>query len=170
MRFRYSYRKMAKLFANSGDPDQRPCSAASNLGLHCLPVNRLGVSRLQWVNMKEAEDRLVICFDWLFTIEPKKNYYSRAKEKLHQNFHKVVVHMIVIDQWNHIVRLYEIQVRVIYSCAILVAVMSEFCVKRIIWKTWTGTLANSADPDHRLQNTSSGQGLHCLLKLQEVKV
>ena len=35
---------MAKLFANSGDPDKMPCSVASDLGLHCL-----GVSRLQWV-------------------------------------------------------------------------------------------------------------------------
>ena len=29
---------MAKLFANSGDPDQVPCSAASDLGLHCLLI------------------------------------------------------------------------------------------------------------------------------------
>ena len=42
--------KMAKLFANSGDPDQTLHSAASDLGLHCLPVTHLGVSRLQWVN------------------------------------------------------------------------------------------------------------------------
>ena len=49
MRFRYSYRKKAKVFANSGDPDQTPCSAASDLGLHYLPITRLGVSRLQWV-------------------------------------------------------------------------------------------------------------------------
>ena len=41
---------MAKLFANSGDPDQTPRSAASDLGLHCLPVILLQVSRLQWVN------------------------------------------------------------------------------------------------------------------------
>ena len=41
---------MAKLFANSGDPDQTPRSAASDLGLHCLPITLLGVSRLQWVN------------------------------------------------------------------------------------------------------------------------
>ena len=34
---------MVKQFANSGDP------AASNLGLHCLPITFLGVSRLQWV-------------------------------------------------------------------------------------------------------------------------
>ena len=41
---------MAKLFANSGDPDQMPHSAASDLGLHCLPITLLCVSRLQWVN------------------------------------------------------------------------------------------------------------------------
>ena len=40
---------MVILFANSGDPDQTPRSAASDLGLHCLPVTLLGVSRLQWV-------------------------------------------------------------------------------------------------------------------------
>ena len=27
---------MAELFANSGDPDQTPLFAASDLGLHCL--------------------------------------------------------------------------------------------------------------------------------------
>ena len=37
-----------KLFANSQDPDQMPHSAASDLGLHCLPIILLGVSRLQW--------------------------------------------------------------------------------------------------------------------------
>ena len=30
--------KKAKLFANSGDPDQTPRSAASDLGLHCLLI------------------------------------------------------------------------------------------------------------------------------------
>ena len=40
------------LFENSGDPDQTPHYAASDLGMHCLPVNTLlGVSRLQWVNV-----------------------------------------------------------------------------------------------------------------------
>ena len=42
MRFRYSYRKMDKLFVNNGDPD---------LGLHCLPITLLGVSRLKWINV-----------------------------------------------------------------------------------------------------------------------
>ena len=42
--------KMAQLFANSGDPDQTPRSVASDLGLHCLRITLLRVSRLQWVN------------------------------------------------------------------------------------------------------------------------
>ena len=50
MRFRYSLRKIAKLFANSGDTDQLLHSAASDLGLHCLPITFLGVSRLQWAS------------------------------------------------------------------------------------------------------------------------
>ena len=40
---------MAKVFANSGDPDQMPRSAGSDMGLHCLPITLLRVSRLQWV-------------------------------------------------------------------------------------------------------------------------
>ena len=42
---------MAKLFANSGDPDQMLHSAASDLGLHCLPSTLLRVSGLQWVKV-----------------------------------------------------------------------------------------------------------------------
>ena len=41
---------MVELFANSGDPEQTPYSATSDLGLHCVPVTLLRVSRLQWVN------------------------------------------------------------------------------------------------------------------------
>ena len=37
---------MAKLFANSEDPDQTLPSVASNLGMHCLPSTSLRVSRL----------------------------------------------------------------------------------------------------------------------------
>ena len=43
---------MAELFANSGDPDQMPQNAASDMGLHCLPITLLRVSRLQWVKGK----------------------------------------------------------------------------------------------------------------------
>ena len=38
---------IVELFANSGDPDQNLHSAASDLGLHFLPVTRLGVYSLQ---------------------------------------------------------------------------------------------------------------------------
>ena len=41
---------MVELFANSGDLDQMLHSAASDVGLHCLPTTLLRVSRLQWVN------------------------------------------------------------------------------------------------------------------------
>ena len=41
---------MVELFANSRDPDQMPHFAASDLGLQCLPITLLGVSRLQWVD------------------------------------------------------------------------------------------------------------------------
>ena len=44
---------MVELFANSEDPDQTPHLAVSDLGLHCLPITLLGVSRLQWVNRLE---------------------------------------------------------------------------------------------------------------------
>ena len=40
---------MAKLFANSGDSDQMPHSAASDRGLHCLLITLLGISGLQCV-------------------------------------------------------------------------------------------------------------------------
>ena len=40
---------MTELFANSGDPDQTPRFAASDLGLHCLPITLLGVSRIHGV-------------------------------------------------------------------------------------------------------------------------
>ena len=39
---------MVELFAKSGDPDQKPHSAVSDLGLHRLPITLSGVSRLQW--------------------------------------------------------------------------------------------------------------------------
>ena len=41
---------MVEVFANSEDPEQTPCSVASDLGLHCLPITLLRVSQLQWVN------------------------------------------------------------------------------------------------------------------------
>ena len=51
---------MVELFANSGDPDQTPRSAASDLGLHCLLVTRLGISSLQWVKVLSPFTKLKI--------------------------------------------------------------------------------------------------------------
>ena len=43
---------MVKPFANSGDPDQTPHSAASDLGLQCLSITLLRVSQLKRVKYK----------------------------------------------------------------------------------------------------------------------
>ena len=47
-----------------------------------------------------------------------------------------------------------------YSCTILVTDVKV--------PTWTGRLANNADPNQMPQNVASDLGLHCLLKLQEI--
>ena len=47
-------KKMIELFANSGDPDQTPRSAASDMGLHCLPVIHLGPSVFNGLTDTEA--------------------------------------------------------------------------------------------------------------------
>ena len=52
---------MVELFANRGDPDQMPHAAASDLGLHCLPITRLGVSILQWVKKISGKIQQYIC-------------------------------------------------------------------------------------------------------------
>ena len=41
--------EISELNANSVDPDQAPHSAASDLGLHGLPVSLLWDARLIWV-------------------------------------------------------------------------------------------------------------------------
>ena len=52
---------MAELFANSGDPDQMPHSVVPDLGLHCLPITFLVVSRLQWVKTHLWQAQLSYC-------------------------------------------------------------------------------------------------------------
>ena len=69
------------LFVNSGDPDQTLSSAVSDLGLHCLPVILLGVSRRQWVNTlwaNSADDKLVI-FSSFFPFFMQINCLLRAQ-------------------------------------------------------------------------------------------
>ena len=48
--------EISKLNANSVDPDQTPRSAASDLGLHCLPVSLLWDARHKWVNFTLSFD------------------------------------------------------------------------------------------------------------------
>ena len=38
------------MYANSVDPDQTPSSAASDQGLHCLPMSLFWDARFIWVN------------------------------------------------------------------------------------------------------------------------
>ena len=44
--------EIAIVHANSVDPDQTPRSAASELGLHYLPMTLLGDARLKWNTVK----------------------------------------------------------------------------------------------------------------------
>ena len=60
-----------------------------------------------------------------------------AKVYVHQNFLNVVVHVIIIGQYNQTARFYEIQVTVFNSGAILIALTLEcdvFTVKRVTCK------------------------------------
>ena len=68
-------RKMAKLFANSGDPDQTPRSAASDLGLHCLSITLYGSTdynglaedlRLDNWNARANPDIVLSCISWIY--------------------------------------------------------------------------------------------------------
>ena len=62
---------MVDLFANSEDSDKTPHSVVSDLGLHCLSVALLGVSRLQWVK-PHTEKRWSLSFCKHITEVPKK--------------------------------------------------------------------------------------------------
>ena len=54
--------------ANSVDLDQMPHSAAFDLGLHCLPITLLGVSRLKWVNTVYWKN--LFCLDLMTIVNP----------------------------------------------------------------------------------------------------
>ena len=77
---------MVELFANSGDPDQTPHSAASDMGLHCLPVTRSGVSSLQWVKVNGQDVRekalLSILFPFCKWTYLKRNEFVPGRNNL----------------------------------------------------------------------------------------
>ena len=65
---------MVELFANSGDPDQTPHFATSDLGLRCLPITLLGVSRLQLIKLVLLAQKLNLNFRLMIF------YYTFNKE------------------------------------------------------------------------------------------
>ena len=79
---------MVELFANSGDPDQLLCSAASELGLHCLPIKHLGVSSHQCV--KEAfgdNSGIIFCALHKNMFCPEvQAFYRETFEKMRQTY------------------------------------------------------------------------------------
>ena len=80
MWFWYSYRKMVELFANSGDPDQMPCSAASDLGLHCLPKTLSGVSTLK--SVKHYKNTPIQIY-WKFYNQKGENFQIKKSDIFH---------------------------------------------------------------------------------------
>ena len=55
--------------ANSVDCDQSPHSVVSDLGLQCLPITLLGVSRLKWVKHRDRS-RKTVCVEILRPSQP----------------------------------------------------------------------------------------------------
>ena len=77
---------MAKLFANSEDPDQMPRSAASGLGLHCLPITFLRVSRLLWVKHVCLTSKTVYTLIGKDLLPFKRGFRCRKANRKSQNF------------------------------------------------------------------------------------
>ena len=59
--------------ANSGEPDQTPHTAASDLGLHCLPMSFKKDARLIRVKMKSRADSKKV-FNYQITIKLRMTY------------------------------------------------------------------------------------------------
>ena len=87
---------MPKLIANNGDPDQMPCSAASDVGLHCLPITSLGVSR-PWVEEEE--------WDGFWNISVKK--YVVGAEKFLSEVHLMSTHSMCFQEELRIITKYS---------------------------------------------------------------
>ena len=104
MWFQYTYKKMAKLFANSGDRDQ----TLQNLGLHCSLVTLSGVSRLKWVKMhcpilKYCHTVIMMCIFLFFRLRHllrKLQKEEVSKEDLQKNLEYAaqVLETVYIDE------------------------------------------------------------------------
>ena len=81
----------------------------------------------QFVFFTTYEPRMKIWYHWnLFNllVDFGSIVYNRVLVDKHQNFLKIVVRVIIIDQWNQLAHLYKIRLTVIYSRAFLVALTS----------------------------------------------
>ena len=76
-----------ELSANSVDPDQTPRSAASDLGLYCLPVSLLWDAKLIWVDIGNKFCDFLSGF--LYTKPLLERIYSKRKEFAPRPFQKV---------------------------------------------------------------------------------
>ena len=104
-------------------------------------------------------------------------YFTRKKSiiipiKLFSiNLYRVLIYEMYIGRSKLILLMYYLFVpgnNYLYR-AILISVTSECRLMMVSNNAWTGSLANSADPDQTPHNEASDQGLNCLLKFQEVK-
>ena len=72
---------MVELFANSGDPDHTQRSVASDLGLHCLSITLLGISRLQWFTFSNCFTKFRKIFFLIeINVSSKQNSYMPREE------------------------------------------------------------------------------------------
>ena len=78
---------MVELFANSGDPDQTPRSAASDLGRHYLPITLLGVFRLQWVKKSRSVRKRTFGHVRQAKIKIKISLRIHADQNLHWSYY-----------------------------------------------------------------------------------
>ena len=77
--------EVSELNANSVDPNQTPQFAASDLGLHCLPISLLWHARHIWVKTKKN----IILFKFRKTVKiPFTNFQVSFEKKnvLNENF------------------------------------------------------------------------------------
>ena len=79
---------MVELFANSGDADQTPRSAASELGLHCLPVPFQAFP--DYSELITSLKRLLVQISLKF----KKFHRRKCKMCLTNQSAKYVIHML----------------------------------------------------------------------------
>ena len=74
----------SELNANSADPDQTPRSAASDLGLCCLPVSLLWDARHKWVN---HETNIIWCSQKKKRKRKNKYFMVFTEDKTKEHFY-----------------------------------------------------------------------------------